>query len=220
MSTGANHIGRPAYTAHSNPRGELGRTTKAIATPPAKRPGLLPQGRARMRGLILALGATAGLLALGVPAAQASTHSAGAPTAVAAAHASPTAISPVASNGSQKEWYWSSGPYAGCVLWVGDHYRTDGWAAGEADIKCPTPHTYRLKVYLDYLLTNGNLRTVEENTAGNPYYGYGYYDVWTGSYCGGGRYYWTTYASVSFDGGSYSPLYDSQPNKPYQPGAC
>jgi hypothetical protein len=116
--------------------------------------------------------------------------------------------------------YVFSGAYAGCTLWVGDQYRADGQAQGEADIWCPSYHTYRMRVYLEfsYSKTGAGQGLLADNVAGTPVTSYGE-DATTGGVCGYSGY-WTTYVSYSIDGSPYSGWYQSTPNSHYVAAAC
>jgi hypothetical protein len=159
-----------------------------------------------MKRLILSLGATVGLLALGAPAAaHASTHLA------SAAHASQGEKVPdVGSNGI-------SYPIGGCTFVVGDYRTANAYASGEADIKCPTGYNYnyQIKVYLDYAV-NGKWRTLKSRSV--SFYGTGgtYWDVATPGWCAQSwqnpNQYWATAAEISFNGGAWYGFYWSHPN--------
>ena len=179
-------------------------------------------GRNGMKRLAVALGAAAGLLALGVPAAQASTHSAATPSAAAASTASRASGSQQLSVGQLNpytaRYYSLAAPYSGCTFAVGDRYEGSGGAAvGMATISCPSAHTYRVLVYLDYHdYANGQEYTYRSNTRGAPYYEYGL-GVWTGCATNVSAY-WTTYARISIDGSAYSGFFKSQSNQLYSAG--
>jgi hypothetical protein len=113
--------------------------------------------------------------------------------------------------------YHLNAPYSGCVLTVGDRYEgTGGPAVGEADISCPTSHTYRILVDIYYSAQyNGTQYTVPGNNSGTPYYGT-YDEVYTPAYCG--NLYWTVYAWISIDGSPYSGYFASAYSKHYD--AC
>lgn len=121
----------------------------------------LPRLRTGMKRLVFALGAAAGLLALGVPAAQASTHPAVVPSSAAARTAMGTASAQQLIvgqlNPNTARSYPLAAPYSGCTFYVGDSYEgSGGGAVGMATISCPSLHTYRIRVYLDYHdYTNG-----------------------------------------------------------------
>lgn len=125
--------------------------------------------------------------------------------AVAAAPAASAQVNP---NTGTALYYHLNVPYSGCVLAVGDRYEgTGGPAVGEADISCPTSHTYRILVYIYYSTQyNGTQYTVPGNTSGTPYYGTSV-DVYTPGYCG--NLYWTIYARISIDGSAFSGYLDS-----------
>jgi hypothetical protein len=121
---------------------------------------------------------------------------------------------------SAAQEYVFGGAYAGCTLWVGDQYRTDGQAQGEADIRCPSYHTYRMRVYLEfsYYQNGAGQGLLADNVAGTPITSYGE-DATTAGVCGYSGY-WTTYVSYSIDGSPYSGWYHSTPNSHYPAAAC
>lgn len=176
----------------------------------------------QVKRLILALGTTAGLLALGAPvAAQASTHPAVAPSAAAARPAARAAAAQQLIVGQLNPYtavpHYLVAPFNGCTFAVGDRYEgSGGGAVGMATISCPSPHTYRIVVYLDYQANNGQDYTYRSNTAGTPYYGYSA-GVWTGCVTNVSTN-WTTYASISIDGSPYSVYFLSGKDKPYAAG--
>jgi hypothetical protein len=169
---------------------------------------------------ILALGTAVGLLALGAPvAAQASTH----PTAVprAARSARPAASQGLVIgklNPQTAVTYDLNAPYAGCTFSVGDRYEgTGGAAVGMAVAGCPSNHTFRILVYLDYETISGGQYTWRENANGTPYYTSGL-SVWTG--CGRNLdAYYTTYAKISIDNSPYSGFFESKYEQPYDAGS-
>ena len=172
--------------------------------------------------VVFAVAVAAGLLAVGVPAALASPQSPAAPrTAAAALTAAATPCTPVVGqiNPCTAKPYPLPAPYTGCTLWVGDRYEgSNGAAVGETVVSCPTPHTYRFLVYLDYHdYANGQEYTYEENVKGTPYYGYTG-GAWTG--CATNvQANWTTYAEISIDGNPYSGFYKSDSNEYYSAGS-
>lgn len=172
----------------------------------------------QVKRLILALGTTAGLLALGAPvAAQASTHAAVAPNAAGARAATAQQLIVGQLNPQTAITYYLVAPFNGCTFSVGDRYEGSGGAAvGMATINCPSPHTYRIVVYLDYQANNGQDYTYLSNTAGTPYYGYGE-SAWTGCVTNVSTK-WTTYASISIDGSPYSVYFLSGKDKSYSAG--
>ena len=120
---------------------------------------------------------------------------------------------------------YPSGPLKGCQLIVGDHYRTDGRAAGQGNIWCNAAHNYSMTVYIDYSATSwGPLHTATSNTyswtgaAGTWYYDY------TNGMCNLGgpatTYWWTTYVKISIDGSSWLGWFTSAQNVPYKIPAC
>jgi hypothetical protein len=120
---------------------------------------------------------------------------------------------------SAAQEYVFSGAYAGCTLWVGDQYRTDSQAQGEADIWCPSYHTYRMRVYLEFSYQNGASQVpLADNVAGTPITSYGE-DATTAGVCGYSGY-WTTYVSYSIDGSPYSGWYQSTPYSHYAAATC
>ncbi len=171
---------------------------------------------------IAAVGVAAGLLAAGVPAALASPQPAAAQRAAAAiqAAATPSAQLVVGElNPYTARSYKLAAPYGGCTFSVGDRYEgTGGGAVGMAVISCPTPHTYRILVYLDFHdYNNGKEYTYEKNTEGTPYLNY---DAWAATGCATNVYaYWTTYAKISIDGTPYSGFFKSESNKYYSAGS-
>jgi hypothetical protein len=173
----------------------------------------MPRRVGPAKRLILALGAAAGLLALGAPAvAQAS--QAAAATQTAPEHVALTAAT--LQVGDLNPAFAYDWPLGSCYFDVGDRYEGSGGAAvGMATISCPTEHYYRIKVYLDDYW-NGNTYTEEENVNGTQQYGYKA-SVYTG--CAENTYqpYWITYAEVSIDGGPYTGFYNS-PYEPYSAG--
>jgi len=171
---------------------------------------------------IFAVGVAAGLLAVGVPAALASPQPAVAPRAAAAIAAAQTPSAQLVIgelNPYTARSYKLSASYSGCIFSVGDRYEgTGGAAVGMAVISCPTPHTYRVQVYLDFHdYANGQEYTYRENANGTPYYNYNV-GVWTG--CATNVYaYWTTYARISIDGSTYSGFFKSHSNQYYLAGS-
>jgi hypothetical protein len=172
-----------------------------------------------MKGLILALGAAAGLLAIGAPmTAQASTHPVVAAHGQAGARGSlapavrqlhrPGAVANVNSNGATS--------YIGnCTFVVGDHAESNRYASGEADIRCPAAETYHVHVYLDYEW-NGKWYTAT-SYATNEYWPSGtYWDTWTAGVCSTSgapeNLYWQTAAEISFNNGPTYKWYYSVPN--------
>jgi hypothetical protein len=183
------------------------------------------QPAARVRSgigrVVFAVAVTAGLLAVGVPAALASPQPVAAPHAAAAVSTAATTCTPVVGqiNPCTAKPYPLPAPYTGCTLWVGDRYEgTNGAAVGEAVVSCPTPHTYRMLVYLDYHdYANGQEYTYQENVQGTPYYNY---DAYVATGCATNVWaYWTTYARISIDGHPYSGFYKSDSNKYYSAGS-
>jgi hypothetical protein len=185
-------------------------------------PDLRPVTRVRAgkRRLTFALGVAAGLLALSAPAAVASTQ----PTALLDAAATPPAKTASAQlvigqlNPYTTRSYKLAAPYGGCVFSVGDRYEGPGGAAvGMAAISCPSPHTYRVLVYLDFHdYANGKEYTYRHNVKGTPYYNYNA-GVWSG--CATSVWaYWTTYAKISIDGNPYSGFFKSDSNQYYSAG--
>jgi len=162
----------------------------------------------------------AGLMALAVPvAAQASTH----PARPAITRVRPApGISNVSSNG--KLWYVYLSNGAVCDWEIGDHYMADGYASGEADIKCPYGEDYTEKVALDYAYTVGGTNYTATATPWTSWYGYSgtYWDLWTNGVCWEGSpkgFYWTTFAYISINGGTQYEGW-SQTYKHYTIPAC
>jgi hypothetical protein len=211
MSTGASRIGSISDGRRGDKAGDA---RKEDLMNPAS---TAPRKTGRTKRLILAVSAAAGLLALGAPvAAQASSHPA--PNAAAVTRTAPEHVTLTAAtlqvgdlNGAY-DW-----PLGSCYFDVGDRYEGNpgGAAVGMATISCPTEHTYRIKVFLDYW-NGSNTVTATENVNGTPQYGYKA-SVATG--CDENVYhpYWITYAQVSIDGDPYSGFYNS-PYGSYQAG--
>ena len=178
----------------------------------------------RVKQLTLALVTAAGLLAVGAPvAAQASTNVTAVPKAAWSAKSATRAAAAQALvigqlNPYTAVTYHLNAPYTGCTFSVGDRYEgTNGAAVGMAVANCPSYHTFRILVYLDYETTSGGQYTWQKNVSGTPYYTYNL-GVWTG--CGrnlDANY--TTYASISIDGSPYSGLFQSGYEKSYNAGS-
>jgi hypothetical protein len=182
-------------------------------------PLVVPRVRTGAKRLIFTLSAAVCLLALGVPAALAATQPAIVPSA--AALVMTTSKQPVAGqlNPYTARSYALGGSYSGCVFSAGDRYEGPGGAAvGMATISCPSPHTYRILVYLDYHdYANGREYTYRENVSGSAYYNYGA-SAWTGCAASVSAY-WTTYAKISIDGSPYSGFFKSDSNQFYAAGS-
>ena len=164
--------------------------------------------------LALALAGSAGTAALVMPAtASAATASTG-----------PGGIS---YNADLREYpangyTYTSGPLAGCEVWVGDHYRSDARASGEGEIWCNARHNFSMRVYLDYETASG-LRTATSASAtwtGGP-------DTWwylyTNGMCqpgGAATYAWTTYVEISVDGSGWLGWFTSRKDASYTIPAC
>jgi hypothetical protein len=178
----------------------------------------------RMKRIILALGTAAGLLAVGAPvAAQASTNISTAPKAAwSATKATRAAAAQGLVVGQLNPYtavtYYLNAPYAGCTFSVGDRYEgSNGAAVGMAVADCPSYHTFRILVYLDYETTSGGQYTWQNNVSGTPYYTY---DLGVSTGCGrnlDANY--TTYARISIDGSPYSGLFQSGYEEPYNAGS-
>lgn len=172
-----------------------------------------PTKAGHAKRLILALGAAAGLLALGAPAVVQ------APQAVAATRTVPEHVTLTAATlqvGALNPATAYDWPLGSCYFDVGDRYEGSGGAAvGMATISCPTEHYYRIKVYLDDYW-NGKTYTEAENVNGTSQYGYKA-SVNTGCVENTYQPYWITYAQVSIDGGPYTGFYNS-PYEPYSSG--
>jgi hypothetical protein len=216
MSTKVSHIGpTPSGHAGSNADNSQGGSQAGTTSSAA------PRGGNHMKRLIFALGAAAGLLALGVPAAQASTHASG-PTIVSVKPA--TGISNVASNGNGKLWTITLSNGARCYWEIGDHYMSNYTASGEADIKCPYAFTYTERVDLDYAYAVNGTNHYGGSSGWHYFYGAGgqYTDYWMKpGLCWPGSeptLYWTTFAWIRFDGGTYKAW--SQPDKKFEPAHC
>jgi hypothetical protein len=159
----------------------------------------------RRRRLALAISVAAGLLALGAPAAAHASTSAASSAAVTRTVSAASALQVGDLNGVIP---WAlTGAYAGCYFDVGDRYEGNpgGAAVGMAKISCPTPHYYRIKVYLDYTV-NGTPYTASENVNGTLYYGYSA-SVPTGCVENVSEPHWITYAQFSIDNLPYSNVW-------------
>jgi hypothetical protein len=213
MSTKASHISGHAGSNVDNSQAEAPAGIASSAT---------PRGGNHMKRLIFALGAAAGLLALGVPAAQASTH-ASRPTIVSVEPA--TGISNVASNGNGKLWTITLSNGVVCDWEIGDHYMSNNTASGEADIKCPYAYTYTERVDLDYAYAVNGTNHFGGSTGWGSFSRAGgqYWDTWMKpGLCWNGSeptLYWTTYAWISI-GGSATYEAWSQPDKKFEPAQC
>jgi hypothetical protein len=119
---------------------------------------------------------------------------------------------------------YTSGALAGCALVVGDHYRTDGYAAGQANIWCSGSHYVMMTVYLDYRTTaNGPLYTATSIGHSGTIAGGSWSWLYTGGLCHPGgqvTYLWTTEVRVSVDGSPWVEWFVSQANVPYTEPAC
>lgn len=114
---------------------------------------------------------------------------------------------------------FTSGALTGCEVWAGDHWRSDALAAGEGLIWCNAPHSYAIKVYLDYRTTPAGALYTWTSATNTWNVGAG---IWGGTYtspaCTSGlptNLYWTTYVEVSVDGSAWQGWYTSAANSLY-----
>jgi len=177
-----------------------------------------------MKRLIATAGTMAGLLALGMPAAaHASTHPA--QLTIVSIKPATARVPNVAPNGNGATWSVNLSNGVVCTWVIGDHYMSNNWASGEADIKCPYAYTITEKVNLDYAYAiNGGYYTFMTSgyKSGSDAAGV-YLDLWTPPDCWQGtepnNLYWTTYAWISIAG---SPYYQetSQLYRHFVPAHC
>jgi hypothetical protein len=184
--------------------------------------------------IIIGLMALASLLVLAAPAAaQASVHHRLLPNPAASAHPGirlaghgftlqggqniPGTVYP---NNDRRFYY----PY-NCEVVVGDHRRSDSYAAGEGDLVCPYADYFYMKVYLDYRLQPGGaLYTATEASASTYHDANAWWDVATPGACATSgnatTFYWTTYVEISWDGGPWHGWYTSAADVPYKVPGC
>jgi hypothetical protein len=178
-----------------------------------ERQGKRRSSTAIRRGLTaLALVGSLGAIALATPVA---------------ASASTVTLGPynISENGDLREYpsnghLYASGPLAGCEVWVGDHFRSDSLAAGEGLIWCNTPHSFVIKVYLDYRTSlSGPLTTwISATNSWSTKTGGVWGGTYTGPACTAGlpmERYWTTETEISVDGSAWQGWFTSAVNSMY-----
>ncbi|MGH3173933.1 MAG: hypothetical protein ACRDPF_08725 [Streptosporangiaceae bacterium] len=159
----------------------------------------------------LALAGTLGAIALATPlAASAGTITLG-PNGIAET----SILREYPANGQA----YTSGALAGCEIWVGDHWRSDGLAAGQGEVWCNKAHTFAIKVYLDYRTSPSGALYTWTSATWSWSAGAG---VWGGTYTNGAcsttvakTLYWTTYVEVSVDGSPWQGWFTSATDSGY-----